>query len=253
MNWSICRPRKHVRHAAIALAVLGIVAGITAACAPQDDEERISQAVAATLGAQSRIEETVPATVTLRPTATTKIIRVTRMLDPTSTPLPPPPQVVTDSMEAVTECINDAMSGALSRPRSNDFAALPYMSELGSPGEMVSREALIDYGQEYLYEFTVNLGNSCGLQVYGAPYIVSRQQEFEVLEASKAGSAIWRTGLLSPDMKHNCEEWEQSRHINYRSLRDGSVRRRGEKSGLNFDYAWGKVKEHISNACAPYF
>ena len=255
MGGSKLQTRKRVLSVAtMPLAVFAIVAGIITACAssegssrpqPQDTETRIAQAVAATVEVQSRTAQTVAATDTpSQPTA---------KHNPTSTLLPPPPQIVTDSMMAYTECVLNFASGSLSRPRINDFKALPYMSELLSPGAMASREILIRYQNEYLLDTLHNKSEICGLQVYSTEYIESQQQEYEILEASKAAGVMLNTGLLSPDMKHNCEEWEQSRHVNYRAARAGSIRRRGEESGLNFDYAWGKTKEHISDACAPYF
>ena len=244
MDWSKWHPYQRVRSAVTVLMVFVIIAVIISACAPQDDEQRISQAVAETIEAQSRIELANTATVTVqRPTATT---------NPTPTPLPPPPQVVSDSMVAVTECVVDRMAGTLSRPRSHEFHGLPYLSDLHTPGAIPTREDLLDYQQVYLNDILSSIGAGCGSSVYSSEYL-TEQQHSEMLEASKATSSMMQTGLNSPDMKHNCEEWEQSRYINYRSLRSGSVSRRGEESGLNFDYAWGKVRERISDSCAPYF
>ena len=188
MGGSKLQTRKRVLSVAtMPLAVFAIVAGIITACAssegssrpqPQDTETRIAQAVAATVEVQSRTAQTVAATDTpSQPTA---------KHNPTSTLLPPPPQIVTDSMMAYTECVLNFASGSLSRPRINDFKALPYMSELLSPGAMVSREILIRYQNEYLLDTLHNMSEICGLQVYSTEYIESQQQEYEILEASNA-------------------------------------------------------------------
>ena len=90
----------------------------------------------------------------------------------------------------------------------------------------------------------------CATDAY--PYYgeIKQAQEQELWEVSKAGAAVIMTGLLSPDMAHNCQEWIRTNHANYLSYRAGSVKRRGDAAGLRFDYAWGKAKETINSVCA---
>ena len=70
MGWNERRLREGIRRVAITLALLGIIAGIVAACGTadsrpgaQENEARIAQSVAATVDAQLQIEQAVAATV----------------------------------------------------------------------------------------------------------------------------------------------------------------------------------------------
>ena len=116
------QPLQHIRRVVITLVVFGIAVGAIAACESfaessrpqsQDTEAHIAQAVAATVEAQSRIEQTVTATVTpTRPTPTTKFIRVTvnpATGTPPATPIgwrPPTPQEITDLKQLMLDLTN---------------------------------------------------------------------------------------------------------------------------------------------------
>ena len=173
----------------------------------------------------------------------------------TQTPLPTPQQVVSDDMVAITECLHNRMAGALKRPRSGEYASPPYINELPEiqPGGTISREIILGYQRKYEGPIIYQIAEDCSQNLYGSAFTTSQRREFEAMEASKAGAMIAQTGLLSADMNHNCEQWEELRHLNYRALRADSVTRRGDESGLLFDYAWHSAIEIVSKACVPYF
>ena len=173
----------------------------------------------------------------------------------TQTPLPTPQQVVSDDMVAITECLHNRMAGALKRPRSGEYASPPYINELPEiqPGGTIPRETILGYQRKYGVPIILRIAEDCSQTVYGSVYTTSPRQEFEIMEAGKAGGMITQTGLLSADMKHNCEQWEELRHLDYRALRADSVTRRGDESGLLFDYAWHSARKIVSKACVPFF
>lgn len=160
---------------------------------------------------------------------------------------------ITTDMSVFTDCYMEQAGQSLTRPRGGVFASLPYIAEAYSspPGATIPADQWLDYQRNFLNRDTLGpLIQGCITVAYAHYGEMQQAQEYELLEAGKAGAMVFQIGLLSPDMAHNCHEWASTNATNYLTLRAGSVKRRGAAAGLRFDHAWGKAKDTINAACA---
>ncbi len=159
---------------------------------------------------------------------------------------------VSKYMMVLTDCYVEKTAQALERPRGGVFAQLPYFSEVFGAGSILAADQMITYQREHFNrDVIVSVVEPCLLEAYAYSNDAEAETESqESIEVGKAGAVVAFTGLLSPDMEYNCQEWVRTHHTNYLSDREGSVQRRGEAAGLRFDYAWGKAKEAIHLACS---
>ncbi len=160
---------------------------------------------------------------------------------------------VSQDMVRFTDCYMERAAQSLDRPRGEMLASIPYISEFYSSeaGSTLTADQRLTYQRKHLNAETLfPIVGACVTDAYYQYGEMKETQEREILEVGKAGGMVLHIGLLSPDMKYNCQEWIRTNHANYLTLRAGSVKRRGETAGLRFDYAWGKAKEQIQLACA---
>ena len=160
---------------------------------------------------------------------------------------------VSQDMGRFTDCYMERTAQALDRPRGEMLASIPYISEFYSSeaGSTLTADQRLTYQRKHLNAETLTpIVVPCATDAYAHYGEMKETQEREMLEVSKAGAMVLHSGLLSPDLDYNCQEWTRTNHTNYLSLRAGSVKRRGEAAGLRFDYAWAKAKEKINLACA---
>lgn len=225
--------------AAVPLALLACMVLVLAMACASEPRAIASQAVTDTA-----IQETP----TPAPATPTPVVR-------SPTALPDPPQVFSDAIERLmpwAECHLDRMDGALQRPRVGPYAEVKYQSEVFEPGQMVSREDKLGWDQAHLMPvFTAELQGQC-LELAPLDAEWTTEIEYFVAEFSKMSTQMLSTGLLSPWMAENCHEWQRTTGINYVSWRKGSVSRRGEQSGLFFDWHYGKAHERLLAVCATH-
>ena len=150
------------------------------------------------------------------------------------------------------ECHLDRMDGVFQRPRVGPYAAVQYQSDVFEPGQVISREDKIAWDKAHLLPvFTAELSEQC-LEFAPSDSEWTQETEMFVHEFSKMSVQMVSKGLLSPWMAENCHEWQRTKSLNYASWRKGSVDRRGEQSGLFFDWHYGKAHERLLEVCAAH-
>lgn len=227
--------------AAVSLALLVTVSMLATACASEPRAATQDAVEAANLESPTATPTTAPATPTPVVSAPTA--------------LPDPPQIFSDDVDRLmpwAECHLDRMDGAFQRPRVGPYAEVKYQSEVFEPGQTVSREDKLDWDNKHLMPvFTAELEGQC-LEFAPLDAEWTTEIEYFVTEFSKMSAQMLSTGLLSPWMAENCHEWQRTKGLNYVSWRKGSVIRRGEQSGLYFDWHYGKAQERLLAVCATH-
>lgn len=202
-----------------------------------------------------------PATATVQtPTPPpTNIPTPTPTLSPTPTmnaptALPDQPQIFSEPIQSLmpwAECHLDRMAGVFQRPRMGLYATVKYQSEGFEPGQMISREDTLEWQEQHLNPvLRAEFAEQC---LEFAPDVEwTTEVDHFVLELGKSSTQMIAVGLLSPWMTENCQEWQRTKGINYVSWRTGSVNRRGEQSGLFFDWHYGQAQERLVAVCADH-
>ena len=173
----------------------------------------------------------------------------------TPTALPDSPQIFSERIQRLmpwVECHSDRMAGAFQRPRVGPYAEVKYQSEVFVPGQTASREDRLVWQETYLVPvFTTEMSEEC-LVFVPPDFEWTTEVDHFVAEFGKNSSHMLSVALLSPWMAENCFEWQRTKGINHVSLRTGSVNRRGEQSGLFFDWHYGKAYERLLGVCAAH-
>ena len=173
----------------------------------------------------------------------------------TPTPLPDPPSIFSPQIERLfpwVQCHYDRMDGVLERPRVGPYADIEYQSESFTPGHIISREETVAWNDKHINPvLRIEFSEQC-LQFAPSDLEWTTEVDGFVFEFGKVAGHLLSVGLLSPWMEENCLEWQRTKGVNHQSWRKGSVNRRGEQSGLFFDWHYGKSHEQILATCAAF-
>ena len=171
----------------------------------------------------------------------------------TPTALPDPPSIFSPQIDQLmpwAECHYERIAGVLERPRVGPYADIEYQSDSLTPGYAMSRLELFAWIDKHINPVLQTEVNYQCLEF--APSDAEWTDEIRdyVRELGRGALSILLVGLFSPLMEINCHEWQLTEVDNFQFWREGSVNRRGEQSGLYFDWHYGQAHQRILDTCA---
>ncbi len=158
-----------------------------------------------------------------------------------------------NTYEGLVECVYDNMEGSLTRPRSQQYANIPYLNELDPGASIVDGWVSVsdEAWQHFEGVLRVSQRTCDGIRTFDTSDKGWRQQKSLELRAMGILFIVPLVGLLSPDMAHNCAVWqEELRPYRDQSAETMGVSKASQQTWQAFSIAWTKASDGIDQQCA---
>ena len=158
-----------------------------------------------------------------------------------------------NTYEGLVECVYSNMEGSLTRPRSQQYANIPYLNELDPEASIVGGHLSVsDEAWQHFEGLLQATQQICGgVRTYDVSNEDWPEQKAMELQSMGILFVVPLVGLLTPDMAHNCAVWREE----FRPYKDQSagvmgVPRANEAKWQAFSFAWSTASDGIDQQCA---